>query len=387
MKLEDAVRKGLVIDGVECSSAREFISKLEKAKNLSMEVYVNTKLVCSGPVLLRSDNNWIIASSDCQVSFKESVSVESIRVYIKQGSTELFESITTNCNTIIPANDTLATFYVCLGNDAPYNELAKRVPESRFTPISVNRIPDTSFADITSTLNDGADVTIDDEQTDHIVTVIFELDKITTFADGEGNTLDTIEWNTSEQLDFLVVTNENCPDGERPIVVVGETGELLRRDSESDNPPYYQFHVRKADIENIESRSEIRLSSSLESYYTDSNHDDPDVLATSGTFSVQLIGSTNLAAQPLHLDDETFSQELQITQNVSHTLMIPLTNESAEISIEGVDGFCLDSDIQYVDPLPDNQQRPDVVKNARVQFTMSVDYVSLNVNVFIAEVP
>lgn len=283
MKLEDAVRKGLIIDGVECSSVREFISKLEKAKNLSMVVYVNTKLVCSGPALLRSDNNWIIASADCQMSFKESVSVDSIRVYIKQGSTELFESVTTNCNMIIPANDTLATFYVCLGNDAPYNELAKRVPESRFTPISVNRIPDTSFDDITSTLNDGADVTIDDGGDDH----------------------------------------------------------------------------------------------------------QPDVLATSGTLSVQIIGSTNLVAQPLWLDDETFSpgSELQVTQNVSHTLMIPLVDVSAEISISDADGLYLDGDIQYVDPLPDDQQRPDIVKNALVTFTMSVDYVLLNVNAWAAETP
>lgn len=283
MKLEDAVRKSLTIDGVECSSVREFISKLEKAKNLSMVVYVNTKLVCSGPALLRSDNNWIIASADCQMSFKESVSVDSIRVYIKQGSTELFESVTTNCNTIIPANDTLATFYVCLGNDAPYNELVKRVPESRFTPISVNRIPDTSFDDITSTLNDGADVTIDDGV---------------------------------------------------------------------DEPQ-------------------------------------PDVLATSGTFSVQITGSTDLVAQPLLLDDETFSPgfELQITQNVSHMLMIPLVDVSAEISISDVDGLCLDGDIQYIDPLPDDQQRPDIVKNALVTFTMSVDYVLLNVNAWVAETP
>lgn len=286
MKLEDAVRKSLTIDGVECSSVREFISKLEKAKNLSMVVYVNTKLVCSGPALLRSDNNWIIASADCQISFKESVSVDSIRVYIKQGSTELFESVTTNCNTIIPANDTLATFYVCLGNDAPYNELAKRVPESRFTPISVNRIPDTSFDDITSTLNDGADVIIDDG--------------------GDGG---------------------------------------------------YDHQ--------------------------------PDVLATSGTLSVQIIGSTNLVAQPLFLDDETFSPgfELQITQNVSHTLMIPLVDVSAEISISDMDGLCLDGDIQYVDPLPDDQQRPDIVKNALVTFTISVDYVLLNVNAWVAETP
>ena len=286
MKLEDAVRKSLTIDGVECSSVREFISKLEKAKNLSMVVYVNTKLVCSGPALLRSDNNWIIASADCQMSFKESISVDSIRVYIKQGSNELFESLTTNCNTIIPANDTLATFYVCLGNDAPYNELAKRVPESRFTPISVNRIPDTSFDDITSTLNDGADVTIDD----------------------------------------------------------GGAG--------------------------------------------DDDHQ-PDVLATSGTFSAQITGSTDLVARPLWLDDETFSpgSELQVTQNVSHTLMIPLLNESAEISISDVDGLCLDGDIQYVDPLPDDQQRPDIVKNALVTFTMSVDYVLLNVNAWVAETP
>ena len=286
MKLEDAVRKSMTIDGVECSSVREFISKLEKAKNLSMVVYVNTKLVCSGPALLRSDNNWIIASADCQMSFKESVSVDSIRVYIKQGSTELFESVTTNCNTIIPANDTLATFYVCLGNDAPYNELVKRVPESRFTPISVNRIPDTSFDDITSTLNDGADVTIDDG--------------------GDGG-----------------------------------------------------------------------------------DDHQPDVLATSGTLSVQIIGSTNLVAQPLFLDDETFSPgfELQITQNISHTLMIPLVDVSAEISISDVDGLCLDGDIQYVDPLPDDQQRPDIVKNALVTFTMSVDYVLLNVNAWVAETP
>lgn len=160
MILNDAVIQSMKLDGVEYSTIREFVSKLEKAKRLSMSVYVNTKLVCSNPVLLRSDNHWIIASTNCLVSFTKSVHVESIVVRIKQDSTILFESNTVNCNTIIPANDSLASFHVCLVNDSPYNDLEKRVPESTFTPMTVDRIPDTNFEDIVS-LNDGADVTVD----------------------------------------------------------------------------------------------------------------------------------------------------------------------------------------------------------------------------------
>lgn len=160
MKLNDAVIQSMKLDGVEYSTIREFVSKLEKAKRLSMSVYVNTKLVCSNPVLLRSDNNWLIASTNCLVSFTKSISVESIVVRIKQDSTILFESNTVNCNTIIPANDSLASFHVCLVNDSPYNDLEKRVPESTFTPMAVDRIPDTNFEDIVS-LNDGTDVTVD----------------------------------------------------------------------------------------------------------------------------------------------------------------------------------------------------------------------------------
>ena len=161
MKLNDAVIQSMKLDGVEYSTIREFVSKLEKAKRLSMSVYVNEKLVCSNPVLLRSDNHWLIASTNCIVSFTKSVHVKFIVVRIKQDSTILFESNTVNCNTIIPANDSLASFHVCLVNDSPYNELEKRVPESTFTPMTVDRIPDTNFEDITSIINDGIDVTAD----------------------------------------------------------------------------------------------------------------------------------------------------------------------------------------------------------------------------------
>lgn len=163
MKLNDAVIQSMKLDGVEYSTIREFVSKLEKAKRLSMSVYVNTKLVCSSPVLLRSDNHWLIASTNCVVSFTKSVHVESIVVHIKQDSTILFESITVNCNTIIPANDSLASFHVCLVNDSPYNELEKRVPESTFTPMTVDRIPDTNFEDIKSQINDVFNVTVDND--------------------------------------------------------------------------------------------------------------------------------------------------------------------------------------------------------------------------------
>lgn len=161
MKLNDAIIQSMKLDGVEYSTIREFVSKLEKAKRLSMSVYVNTKLVCSNPVLLRSDNHWLIASTNCIVSFTKSVHVKSIVVRIKQDDVVLFESITVNCNTIIPANDSLASFHVCLVNDSPYNELEKRVPESTFTPMTVDRIPDTNFEDITSQINDVLSITVD----------------------------------------------------------------------------------------------------------------------------------------------------------------------------------------------------------------------------------
>ena len=169
MKLNDAVIQSMKLDGVEYSTIREFVSKLEKAKRLSMSVYVNTKLVCSNPVLLRSDNHWLIASTNCLVSFTKSISVESIVVRIKQDSTILFESITVNCNTIIPANDSLASFHVCLVNDSPYNDLEKRVPESTFTPMTVDRIPDTNFDDITSKINDVVNVTVDGDDNQPVI--------------------------------------------------------------------------------------------------------------------------------------------------------------------------------------------------------------------------
>lgn len=285
MKLNDAILLRKVIDGVECSSMREFVSKLVKAKDLSMKVYVNTKLVCSGTATLSIDNHWVIASTNTQMAYIDSVPVESIVARVMQGDVVLFESITP-CGTIIPMNDTAAVFHVCLVNDSPYNDLSKRVPDSSFRSKFTAKLPSVDFDDITSTLNDSTDVTVD------------------------------------------------------PIDDGGDDHQ-------------------------------------------------PDVLATTGTFSAQITGSTDLVARPLWLDDETFSpgSELQVTQNVSHTLMIPLLNVSAEISISDVDGLCLDGDIQYVDPLPDGQQRPDVVKNAIVAFTMSVDYVLLSVNAWIAEAP
>ena len=160
MILNDAIIQSMKLDGVEYSTIREFVSKLEKAKRLSMSVYVNANLLCSSPVLLRSDNNWLIASTNCLVSFTKSVHVESIVVRIKQDDVVLFESNTVKCNTIIPANDSLASFHVCLVNDSPYNDLEKRVPESTFTPMTVDRMPDTNFDDIKS-INDGTDITVD----------------------------------------------------------------------------------------------------------------------------------------------------------------------------------------------------------------------------------
>ena len=286
MKLNDAILLRKVIDVVECSSMREFVSKLVKAKDLSMKVYVNTKLVCSGPATLSIDNHWVIASTNAQMAYVDPVPVESIVARVMQDDVVLFESVTP-CGTIIPMNDTAAMFHVCLVNDSPYNELSKRVPDSSFRSKFTAKLQPIDFNEIDVTINDSAEV--------------------------------------------------------EPVEPIDDGG---------DEPQ-------------------------------------PDVLATSGTLSVQITGSTNLVASPLWIDDETFSleHEPQITQNVSHTLMIPLVNVSAEISISDVDGLCLDGDIQYVDPLPDGQQRPDVVKNALVTFTMSVDYVLLSVNVWIAEAP
>jgi len=152
MILNDATLLSKNIDGVECSTMREFISKLVKAKDLSMKVYVNLKLVCAGPACLNIDNNWIIASINALVSYTDTVTTESIVVKIMQGDVELFESVTP-CNAIIPAKDTVATFYVCLASSTPYNELSKRVPHSVFRSRPIAKLTSVDFDKITADLN------------------------------------------------------------------------------------------------------------------------------------------------------------------------------------------------------------------------------------------
>lgn len=162
MKLNDAVLLSKTIDGVECSTMREFIPRLKRSRSLSMDVYVNTKLVCSGPATVRTDSHWIIASTTAQLSFVNSVPVQSIVARIRQGETVLFESVTP-CDTIIPSDDTLASFNVCLGNDSPYNDLAKRVPDSKFIPRIIDRIHDVDFETMEAqTINPVSDVTVEE---------------------------------------------------------------------------------------------------------------------------------------------------------------------------------------------------------------------------------
>jgi len=161
MILNDATLLSKNIDGVECSTMREFVSKLVKAKDLSMKVYVNLKLVCAGPACLNIDNNWIIASTNALVSYTNAVTTDSIIVKIMQGDVELFESVTP-CNVIIPAKDTVATFYVCLTSSTPYNELSKRVPHSVFRSRPITKLTSVDFDKITASLNPSGSVIVDD---------------------------------------------------------------------------------------------------------------------------------------------------------------------------------------------------------------------------------
>jgi len=157
MILNDATLLSKTVDGVECATMREFISKLVKAKDLSMKVFVNSKLVCAGTACLNIDNNWIIASTNALVSYTDTVTTESIVVKIMQGDVELFESVTT-CNEIIPAKDAVATFYVCLVSSTPYNELSKRVPHSVFRSRPIAKLKPVDFNKIKAGLNPGGDV-------------------------------------------------------------------------------------------------------------------------------------------------------------------------------------------------------------------------------------
>lgn len=156
MKLNDAKLLNRVIDGVECSTIKEFIYRLKESKNLLMKIYINTKLVCSGSPMLRSDNEWIIASINSQFSLNSTLSVESIVARITQGDTILFESVTP-CNTIVSENDTVASFHMCLINDSPYNELKKNVPDSRLVSKLTDKLTPLEF-DSLSGINDNTNI-------------------------------------------------------------------------------------------------------------------------------------------------------------------------------------------------------------------------------------
>ncbi len=159
MILNDATLLSKKIDGVECSTMREFVSKLVKTEDLSMKVYINSKLICAGPACLNVDNNWIIASITVLVSYTDTVITDSIIVRIMQGDVTLFESVTP-CNAIIPAKDTVATFYVCLTSNTPYNELSKRVPHSVFRSRPIAKLTPVEFDKITDGLNPGGVISV-----------------------------------------------------------------------------------------------------------------------------------------------------------------------------------------------------------------------------------
>lgn len=181
MILNDATLLSKNIDGVECSTMREFVSKLVKANDLSMKVYVNSKLVCAGPACLNIDNNWIIASTNALVSYTNTVIAESIVVKIMQGNVELFESVTP-CSVIIPAKDAVATFYVCLASSTPYNELSKKVPHSVFRSRHIAKLTPVDFDKITTSLNPSGDIVIDDPDDDITVEPTIVQVTINTFS-------------------------------------------------------------------------------------------------------------------------------------------------------------------------------------------------------------
>lgn len=435
MYLHDgAIKRDAVIESF--GSVKKFFDYLTRARNLIADVYIDNILTVSSLVTFSIDSGYLMANIDARFGMKELVSFKDITITVRAANSEviLIESHTSGLSEAIPANDVDADLWFRIGSIYPFNELKYDVPPSRFNSMRTSNMPKIDYAALASiesgedsgntedpgntgdpvddpgntedpgnnTGDDsgtgdnsgtGNDSSALDDQTDHIVTVNFDAHKQASFDDGNGNTLATFEWNTSRdsQLDFYVVTNDQWSSDETPVVNIVGTDTAIHCDSESSDPPSYLFHIPKTAIGDIENISDIMLCIQFaSSYSTGPEVDDDDSSdVTSGTLSVQITGSTDLVAQPLWLDDETFSPgfELQVTQNVSHTLMIPLVNVSAEISISDVDGICLDGDIQYADPLPDGQQRPDVVKNALVTFTMSVDYVLLNVNAWIAETP
>ena len=255
MILNDATLLSKNIDGVECSTMREFISKLVKAKDLSMKVYVNSILVCAGPACLNIDNNWVIASTNALVSYTDTVITDSIIVRIMQGDVTLFESVTP-CNVIIPAKDTVATFYVCLTSNTPYNELLKRVPHSVFRSRPIAKLTPVEFDKITAGLNPGGGVIVDDGDSHPVTPSIPNVTRVNVWPQG-GNYDFEVMFNSLSDVGSIAYTvnYEQAP-------VLGGTGSS----NPSGNNIYFSLPIEGSpDIQGlIEYTSEGDLELDLE---------------------------------------------------------------------------------------------------------------------------
>lgn len=255
MILNDATLLSKNIDGVECSTMREFISKLVKAKDLSMKVYVNLKLVCAGPACLNIDNNWIIASTNALVSYTDTITTESIVVKIMQGDVELFESVTP-CNAIIPAKDTVATFYVCLTSSTPYNELSKRVPHSVFRSRPIAKLTSVDFDKITAGLNPSGGIIVDDGDSHPVTSSIPNVTRVSVYPHNGNYTFEVTFDSLSDVSSIVYTVNyEQAP-------VVEGTGSS----NPSGNNIYFSLPIEGApDIQGlIEHTSEGILELDLE---------------------------------------------------------------------------------------------------------------------------
>lgn len=255
MILNDATLLSKNIDGVECSTMREFISKLVKAKDLSMKVYVNSILVCAGPACLNIDNNWVIASTNALVSYTDTVITDSIIVRIMQGDVTLFESVTP-CNVIIPAKDTVATFYVCLTSNTPYNELSKRVPHSVFRSRPITKLTPVEFDKITTGLNPGGGVIVDDGDSHPVTPSIPNVTRINVWPKDDNYVFEVMFDSLSDVGSIAYTVNyEQAP-------VLGGTGSS----NPSGNNIYFSLPIEGSpDIQGlIEYTSEGDLELDLE---------------------------------------------------------------------------------------------------------------------------
>lgn len=141
MRLSDAVVENMSIGSVTYTSIKPFLDALCRARNIIVDVFVNTKLLFSSNVSFSVNHNELFASIDGRFSLDSQTDVSSLLARFHEAGSDI---VIASSNTVMQglsfeACDYDVDMFIKFGSTVPNNTSIKRwTPDTLFHSLGTN---------------------------------------------------------------------------------------------------------------------------------------------------------------------------------------------------------------------------------------------------------